>query len=137
MIDRLFNYLKSKGISDAEFARRIKKTPQQISILKQRGSFGLKFILDTVAEFPEIDLNWLILGEDKQTNVIPRSGVVNEPEAPYTRQKKDSSKDVCKECVIKDKMINSYEKLCESQENTIKRLEAELLSMQEKTKKTG
>lgn len=133
MIDRLFNYLKAKGISDAEFARMINKSPQHINTLKQRGSIGIKVILDIVEAFPDIDLNWLILGRAYNTKGLVDH--VEEEQRDSYQARASIKKGTCLECENKDKLISRYERLCETQENTIKRLENELLSAQDQ--KTG
>ena len=129
--EKLEAFLIKKDIKPSELARLLGKSRGYIgNILNGNQGFGLDFVLAITAVFPEIDLNWWLKDDNADVSTSYES-IVSEPREKY------SKKDTCKECDNKDKIINRYEKLCDSQEKTIQRLEAELLSLMGKNKKTG
>ena len=66
---RLFEFLKLKGISQADFAKRIGATRQQVTNWKT-GTHTIpdKYIIATIKEYSDIDARWLITGK---TNELP------------------------------------------------------------------
>ena len=133
--EKLKLFLDTKGLTNSQFAEIVTKPRQYITnILNGTKNFGLDFVIVLGYKFPDLDLNWLLkddTGNSEYSVVETSTSNVSEPKNKY------ENKSICKECENKDKIINRYEKLCDSQEKTIQRLEAELLSLMEKNKKTG
>lgn len=62
--ERVFEFIKYLGISDAEFMRCIKKQKAEISHWRTGSSkFNQKAIPTIIATFPELNGNWLVRGE--------------------------------------------------------------------------
>lgn len=133
--EKLKQFIESKGLNNSQFADIVEKPRQYVTnILNGTKNFGLEFVILLGYKFPELDLNWLLKTEtdiELAYDIKTKTDIVSEANTNYEKKK------YCKECIKKDKLINTYERLCESQGNAIKRLEAELLSIQEKNKKTG
>ena len=70
---RLKEILKNQSISASEFAKKINVQRSSIShILNGRNKPSLEIVTKICKKFPEIDVEWLILGKDKQ-NPSPTS----------------------------------------------------------------
>ena len=70
---RLKEILNNQSINASEFAKRINVQRSSIShILNGRNKPSLEIVTKICKEFPEIDVEWLIFGKDKQ-NPSPTS----------------------------------------------------------------
>jgi transcriptional regulator with XRE-family HTH domain len=76
--DRILSYLKEKGISKSAFAEKAGINKASLSHLesgRNKASLGLVEAFHQI--FPEVDLNWLILGKSgsPQAELVLESGV--------------------------------------------------------------
>ncbi len=75
MLERILLILKTKNLSASQFADEINVQRSSIShILSGRNNPSLEFILKIIKQFPEIDIEWLILGKGqmvKKAQTIP------------------------------------------------------------------
>ncbi len=63
---RLQQFLEAENITQAQFATKVKVAPASIShILAGRNKPGFDFIKNTIAAFPELNIDWLIMGSGK------------------------------------------------------------------------
>ena len=63
---RLQQFLEAENITQAQFASKVKVAPASIShILAGRNKPGFDFIQNTIAAFPELNIDWLIMGRGK------------------------------------------------------------------------
>ena len=75
---RLKEILKNQSINASEFAKKINVQRSSIShILNGRNKPSLEIVTKIFKEFPEIDVEWLIFGKDKQ-NPSPISNKNND-----------------------------------------------------------
>ena len=63
---RLQQFLEAENITQAQFASKVKVAPASIShILAGRNKPGFDFIQNTISAFPELNIDWLIMGRGK------------------------------------------------------------------------
>lgn len=63
---RLQQFLEAENITQAQFAAKVNVAPASIShILAGRNKPGFDFIKNTIAAFPELNIDWLIMGSGK------------------------------------------------------------------------
>lgn len=65
VVARVFNLMKIKGLNTNSFAKKIKVTQSTLSSLKNNKSGDVKsnVIIGIKEAFPEVSLDWLIMGE--------------------------------------------------------------------------
>ena len=77
MIDRINLILKAKNITAKQFAEEIGVQPSGMShILSGRNNPSLEFVMKVVRRYPEIDINWLLMGKGemyKGDGLLPAS----------------------------------------------------------------
>ncbi|PCJ94187.1 MAG: transcriptional regulator [Flavobacteriaceae bacterium] len=79
-IERLEKILKFYGLSASAFADKVKVQRSSIShLLTGRNKPSLDFVLKVVATFQEVNLYWLLLGQNTFPTVIEKS-----PSTPIT-----------------------------------------------------
>ena len=74
---RLKKILKNQSINASEFAKKINVQRSSIShILNGRNKPSLEIVTKICKEFPEIDIEWLIFGKNKE-NLTPTNNEKN------------------------------------------------------------
>lgn len=72
MIDRINLLLKAKNISARQFAEEIGIQPSGMShILSGRNNPSLDFVMKVVKRWPEVNINWLVLGSGEMYAGMP------------------------------------------------------------------
>jgi len=74
--DRLLLLIKQSFRTQTEFAEKMGKSVQAISRIVTTNKCSIEFINELVELMPELDLNWLIKGEEKIINL-------NEEKKPF------------------------------------------------------
>lgn len=61
--ERLFEFLKTIGETQANYGRTVKATRQQVSNWKAGKPIPDKYVLKTIESYPDIDARWFITGK--------------------------------------------------------------------------
>lgn len=66
MKQRLEQFLAAENISKAQFADKIRVARAAVShIIAGRNNPGYEFIVNTMSEYPQLNIEWLLTGEGK------------------------------------------------------------------------
>ena len=110
---KILQFLDYKGIKKSEFYEKVGISN---GILSQNNGLSEENLLRILNYFPEINPNWLISGNGSMLRDYNKTdNLVCEQSTPYGS--------VCKNCIEKDKLIATLEKLNKSQSRTIELLE--------------
>jgi len=119
---RIKEVLLKKGISQGELADRWKVSRQYINaILSGNGSIGIKLINKLVDAFPDLNLNWLLTG--KGDMFFDSQNTMKEPETEYSNSNLLKSK---------EEVIQIQHDYIEQLKNTLKKLEKEIIKLNNK-----
>lgn len=89
MIERINLLLKAKNITARQFADEIGIQPSGMShILSGRNNPSLDFVMKVVKRWPEVNINWLMLGNGEMYGTVPLSV---QPSSPNVNTKDDLS----------------------------------------------
>jgi len=61
--NRLFEFLKTIGETQADYGRAVKATRQQISNWKGGTPIPDKYLIKTIESYPDLDARWFITGK--------------------------------------------------------------------------
>ncbi|WP_299821805.1 helix-turn-helix transcriptional regulator [uncultured Pontibacter sp.] len=92
MVERIKVLMEYKGLTSTQFADTVEVPRAVIShILSGRNKPSLEVITKIVAAFPEVSVNWMLLGEGEMLKalappVAPVSDVLKEPLLPSDKQ---------------------------------------------------
>ena len=119
---RIKEVLLKKGISQGELADGWKVSRQYINaILSGNGSIGIKLINKLVDAFPDLNLNWLLTG--KGDMFFDSQNTMKEPETEYSNSNLLKSK---------EEVIQIQHDYIEQLKNTLKKLEKEIIKLNNK-----
>jgi plasmid maintenance system antidote protein VapI len=78
MKDRIINFLSSEKLSPARFAEIIGVQPANIShIISERNKPSLDFIQKMIKSFPQLNIEWLIMGSGKMYKEAKEQSLFN------------------------------------------------------------
>ena len=73
MKDRIMQIMQKTGLSNAEFAEKIGISTSSLShILTERNKPSLDVVMRIHKAYPNININWLLYGEDTMEKVFPQ-----------------------------------------------------------------
>ncbi len=74
MIERINLLLKAKNITARQFAEEIGIQPSGMShIMSGRNNPSLDFVMKVIKRWPEVNINWLMLGKGEMYGGVPLS----------------------------------------------------------------
>ncbi|MBQ9864962.1 MAG: helix-turn-helix transcriptional regulator [Bacteroidales bacterium] len=80
MIERINLLLKAKNITARQFAEEIGIQPSGMShIMSGRNNPSLDFVMKVIKRWPEVNINWLMLGKGEMYGGVPLSVSPEEP----------------------------------------------------------
>ena len=81
MVERINLLLKAKNITARQFAEEIGIQPSGMShIMSGRNNPSLDFVMKVIKRWPEVNINWLMLGKGEMYGGVPLSV---SPEVPH------------------------------------------------------
>ena len=110
---RLKNFLYFKQIKVSNFESQIGFSNGYVnSIIRSIGNDKLAKIVE---RFPELNIEWLLLGKGKMLkNSAPDSAIVNEPETPYTNTSDKLDEAQERIIVLQEKLIEARDRFLDA-----------------------
>jgi plasmid maintenance system antidote protein VapI len=121
IINRVAKLIEIKGISMTEFDKRISASNGYIGkLIRTNGSIGSDMIEKIFSVFPDINPEWLILGEGSMLKSKTTDQVFKNTYDPYNNFNKENPCLKCEALADRDKKIHELQtKLIECQERII------------------
>ena len=94
MKDRLLVFLKAKGLTQAKFADSINVARAAVShIIAGRNLPSYEFLCNTMKVYPDLNMEWLMLGIGEMYQNDSRTERTKEPQAELPRTRQETSRD--------------------------------------------
>jgi len=123
MLNRIKQIIDKENLSSTQFASEIGVQRSALShVLSGRNNPSLDFMMKIKTRYPEINLDWLLLGKGKMTGAIEKKATVpvaeikkepkkEEPKEISFRVKQDEIDEVVESKQLKNKSVTSEEEV--------------------------
>ncbi len=102
MKDRIAQLIEQVGLTNSEFANRIGVSSSSLHhIFSGRNNPSLDLVYKIHAVFPQVDVNWLLFGEDAKTPSAIKPLLPLEPQLNFDETPKPSALEVVSQVVSK------------------------------------
>ncbi len=118
---RLKILIKNKGLNANSFANRIGVSAVVLyNILKGRNNPSYDIFYKILEEFPDVDLNWLVMGQENSNKSL---NMVEDKEVTYSPKNNNKSYNLTNDCREIKTELNFTHKILEAKEEVIKKSE--------------